>query len=85
MLQVEINLPNLNGDSIKCSYLLMHAFMSSMGRCLAYDHWSAALTWGAILVARKSADLGHHLHQGLHILHYGALKLYRRSRARSSS
>lgn len=27
-------------------------------------------------MARKSADLGHHLHQGLHILHYSSLKLY---------
>lgn len=32
-------------------------------------------TRGTVLVAWKSANLGHHLHQGLHILHYGALKL----------
>lgn len=32
-------------------------------------------TRGTVLVAWKSANLGHHLHQGLHVLHYGALKL----------
>lgn len=36
-------------------------------------------------MAGKSADLGHDLHQGLHILHYGALKLYKRRSALSSS
>lgn len=27
-------------------------------------------------MARQTADLGHHLHQGLHILHDGALQLH---------
>ena len=31
-------------------------------------------------MARQPADLGHHLHQGLHILHYSALKLCSTSR-----
>lgn len=30
-----------------------------------------------ILMARKSANLGHHLHQSLHVLQYGPLKLHR--------
>ena len=33
------------------------------------------LTWGAVLVARQTADLGHDFYQGLHVLQDGALQL----------
>lgn len=53
-------------------------------------HWSIVrsswlLTWGTILVAGKSADLRHHLHQGLHVLHYGALELRKKTKAATCS
>lgn len=44
----------------------------------------ALLTWGAVLVARQTADLGHHLHQGLDILHDGALQLHAQAKAESN-
>lgn len=48
-------------------------------KCLKYlnrsRRWVRSVTWGAVFMAREPADLGHHLHQSLHILHYSALKL----------
>lgn len=63
-------------------YLFLHVqYLLSFFLLLVSDPdivYQLATLWhtrGTVLVAWKSANLGHHLHQGLHILHYGALKL----------
>lgn len=49
-------------------------------RILKWVNSACSFTWRTVFMARQPADLGHHLHQSLHILHYSALKLCSSSR-----
>ncbi len=46
--------------------------------CWGVSKKSEIFTWRAVLVARQTAYLGHHFHQGPHILQNGALKLHQK-------